>query len=66
MRRKIIGLLSERRILEFDRKRVFMCLLEVKIVEWWDNEKFVIKNEFLFLDVEEIYEVDYFDIGDDG
>lgn len=43
-----------------------MCLLEVKIVEWWDNEKFVIKNEFLFLDVEEIYEVDYFDIGDDG
>lgn len=66
VRRKTTGLPSERRTLEPDRKRASTCSPEAKIAERRDNEKSVIKNESLPLDAEEIYEVDYLDIGDDG
>lgn len=66
VKKKTLGSPSQRSISVDRRKKAPVLPSEDKIAQQRDIEKFLIKNEFIPLDAQDIYKFEFLDVGDDG
>lgn len=66
MRKETITVQIERKVMVDRRKEVSTASPEAKISQQGDNEKFVTKNGSVPQDTQDIYEVEFLEVGSDG